>query len=125
MGQQTVIQMTGPQGETVVLGNTVVAKNAAFQPGQRPGNGIDISMPYAATLPQKIAMILQQGGPEALQQWRQLEQELRPFGVIQAGYFYKDLIDPIVSVYVPYSTVNPDGSPDLAAQNVNAELQTE
>jgi TonB-dependent receptor len=49
-----------------------------------------------------------------------LEQELRPFGVIQAGYFYKDLIDPIVSVYVPYSTVNPDGSPDLAAQNVNA-----
>jgi hypothetical protein len=61
MGQQTVIQMTGPQGETVVLGNTVVAKNAAFQPGQRPGNGIDISMPYAATLPQKIAMILQQG----------------------------------------------------------------
>jgi TonB-dependent receptor len=49
-----------------------------------------------------------------------LEQELRPFGVIQAGYFYKDLIDPIVSVYVPYTTVNPDGSPDLAAQNVNA-----
>ena len=61
MGQQTVIQMTGPQGETVSLGSTVVAKNAAFQPGQRPGNGIDISMPYAATLPQKIAMILQQG----------------------------------------------------------------
>jgi TonB-dependent receptor len=49
-----------------------------------------------------------------------LEQELRPFGVIQAGYFYKQLIDPIVSVYVPYTTVNPDGSPDLAAQNINA-----
>ena len=27
---------------------------------------------------QYAAMILQQGGPEALQQWRQLEQELRP-----------------------------------------------
>ena len=49
-----------------------------------------------------------------------LEQELRPFGVIQAGYFYKELIDPIISVYIPYSTINPDGSPDLAAQNVNA-----
>jgi hypothetical protein len=60
-GQQTFIAMTGPQGETVSLGNTVVAKNAAFQPGQRPANGIDISMPYAATLPQKLAMILQQG----------------------------------------------------------------
>ncbi len=49
-----------------------------------------------------------------------LEQELRPFGVIQAGYFYKQLSDPIVSVYVPYTTVNPDGSPDLAQQNINA-----
>jgi TonB-dependent receptor len=49
-----------------------------------------------------------------------LEQELRPFGVIQAGYFYKQLVDPIVAVYVPYTTVNPDGSPDLAAQNINA-----
>jgi TonB-dependent receptor len=49
-----------------------------------------------------------------------LEQELRPFGVIQAGYFYKQLVDPIVSVYVPYTTINPDGSPDLAAQNINA-----
>jgi TonB-dependent receptor len=27
-----------------------------------------------------------------------LEQELRPFGVIQAGYFYKQLTDPIVSI---------------------------
>jgi len=49
-----------------------------------------------------------------------LEQELRPFGVIQAGYFYKQLIDPIVSVFTPYATVNPDGSPDLAQQNINA-----
>lgn len=27
---------------------------------------------------QYAAMVLQQGGPEALQQWKQLEQELRP-----------------------------------------------
>jgi hypothetical protein len=59
-GEQTVIQMTGPQGVTLSLGTTVVAQNAAFQPGQRPANGIDLSMPYSATLPQKLAMILQQ-----------------------------------------------------------------
>jgi hypothetical protein len=60
-GEQTVIQMTGPQGETVSLGDTMVARNAAFQPGQRAANGVDLSMPYAAPLPQKLAMILQQG----------------------------------------------------------------
>ncbi len=49
-----------------------------------------------------------------------VEQELRPFGVIQTGYFYKQLYDPIVSVYVPYTTINPDGSPDLAQQDQNA-----
>ncbi len=59
-GEQTVIQMSGPQGVTVSLGTTVVAKNAAFQPGQRASNGIDLSMPYAATLPQKLGMVMQQ-----------------------------------------------------------------
>jgi hypothetical protein len=59
-GTQTVIQMTGPTGETVSLGNTVVAKNAAFQLGEHSANGINLSMPYSATLPQKFTMILQQ-----------------------------------------------------------------
>jgi hypothetical protein len=58
-GQQTVIQMTGPDGETLSLGNTFVAQNAAFKPGQRMANGIDLSMPYAATLAQKLTMIIQ------------------------------------------------------------------
>jgi TonB-dependent receptor len=49
-----------------------------------------------------------------------LEQELRPFGVVQTGYFYKQLYDPIISVYIPYSTDNPDGFPDLAQQDQNA-----
>ncbi len=53
-----------------------------------------------------------------------LEQELRPFGVIQAGYFYKQLTDPIVAVYVPYTSINPDNYPDLAAQNQNANNAT-
>ncbi len=57
----TFIQMTGPQGETVSLGNTIVAKNAAFQPGQRGASGIDLSMPYTAPLAQKLTMLYQQG----------------------------------------------------------------
>lgn len=59
-GQETVIGMTGPQGETVFLGNTIVARNGAFQLGQRASNGIDFSMPYAAPLTQKLNMIIQQ-----------------------------------------------------------------
>lgn len=58
---QTVIQMAGPSNESVSLGNTVIARNAAFQLGEKTSNGIDISMPYTATLPQKFTMVLQQG----------------------------------------------------------------
>ncbi|MGD0891611.1 MAG: TonB-dependent receptor [Terracidiphilus sp.] len=53
-----------------------------------------------------------------------LEQQLKPFGLIQAGYFYKQLTNPIVTDYTPYGTAtsDPDGDgyPDVAAQNVNA-----
>jgi hypothetical protein len=59
-GQETVIVMTGPQGETLSLGNTVIAKNAPFQLGQRGSNGVDLTMPYTAPLQQKLIMILQQ-----------------------------------------------------------------
>ncbi len=58
---QTVIHMTGPQGETVFLGNTMVAKNAAFQLGQKGPNGSDLSMPYTAPLAEKFAAIIEQG----------------------------------------------------------------
>jgi hypothetical protein len=64
-GVQTVIQMTGPGGETVSLGNTVIAKNAAFQLGEHAAGGIDLSMPYSATLGQKFTMILQQSAAAA------------------------------------------------------------
>jgi hypothetical protein len=56
---RTFILMKGPQGEIVSLGAITVARNAAFQPAFSPANGIDISMPYAAPLPQKLAMVLQ------------------------------------------------------------------
>jgi len=52
-----------------------------------------------------------------------LEQELKPFGLIQAGYFYKQLTNPIVSAYIPYAGTDPDGDgyPDVAQQNENAK----
>jgi hypothetical protein len=60
-GANTVIRMSGPQGVSVSLGNTYIARNAAFQPGQRSANGIDLSMPYAASLAQKLTMIVKDG----------------------------------------------------------------
>jgi len=57
-----------------------------------------------------------------------LEQELRPFGIIQAGYFYKQLYDPIVSTYTSCGIAgslcnlpgNDPGDVDEASQNINA-----
>jgi hypothetical protein len=60
-GANTVIRMTGPQGVSVSLGNTFIARNAAFQAGQRSANGVDLSMPYAASLAQKLTMLVEQG----------------------------------------------------------------
>lgn len=59
-GAETVIQMTGPKGEVIFLGKTMIARNGAFQLGQRPSGGVDLSMPYAANLGQKLTMILEQ-----------------------------------------------------------------
>jgi hypothetical protein len=60
-GSQTVITLTGPQGETIALGRTFVARNAAFQAGQKGAGGADLSMPYTAPLTQKLIMVYQQG----------------------------------------------------------------
>lgn len=64
-GANTVIQMTNPQGVALSLGNTVIARNGAFQPGQKPANGVDLTMPYTATLAQKLTMMLQQSAAAA------------------------------------------------------------
>lgn len=57
----TEITLTGPQGETVSLGYTVIAHNGAFQAGQKGPAPAAISMPYSASLAQKLTMIGQQG----------------------------------------------------------------
>jgi hypothetical protein len=94
-GAQTVIQMSGPQGVTVSLGTTVIAKNGAFQAGQKPANGIDLAMPYTATLAQKLTMILQQASASAGQAVPQVTIDSStplqlPAAVGQCGRFVAD-----------------------------------
>ena len=60
-GSQTVITLTGPQGESIALGRTFIARNAAFQAGQKGAGGTDLSMPYSTPLTQKLIMVYQQG----------------------------------------------------------------
>ncbi len=60
-GGQTVIQMTGPNGEAISLGQTFVVQNAPFQLGQQSSNGVDLSMPNSASLADKFTMLEQWG----------------------------------------------------------------
>ncbi len=60
-GSQTTISLTGPQGETIYLGRVIIARNGAFQRGQKPAAPADLSMPFNAPLTQKLVMIYQQG----------------------------------------------------------------
>jgi hypothetical protein len=56
-GTLTDIVMTGPHGETIFLGRTMVAENGAFGPS--PGAGVDLSMPHSADLAAKLTMMFQ------------------------------------------------------------------
>jgi hypothetical protein len=60
-GAETVVVLSGPQGEAISLGLTFVVRNAAFQPGQPASGGIDLSMPNSASLSQKFTMLEQHG----------------------------------------------------------------
>ena len=59
-GANAVIQMSGPQGEAISLGNTLYVRNGPFQAGQQASGLISMSMPYQATLNQKYVMVWQQ-----------------------------------------------------------------
>jgi len=58
--KDTFIELTGPKGETIFLGDTFVAHDGAFKLGQRGTAGIDLTMPHSATLAQKLTMIVDQ-----------------------------------------------------------------
>jgi hypothetical protein len=57
---QTNIELTGPQGEVIDLGEGIIAHNGAFQLGQTGPDGSNMSMPYSAKLSDKLTMVLQQ-----------------------------------------------------------------
>jgi hypothetical protein len=63
-GQYGVIQMSGPRGESISLGNGVFVMNGQFQAGRRSNGPISMTMPYQATLAQKYAMVWQQAAAE-------------------------------------------------------------
>ena len=54
---ETVIDLTGPNGESISLGNTFIARNAQYQNAKV--QGADLNMPYQANLEQKFTMIFQ------------------------------------------------------------------
>lgn len=58
-GAETVIQMSGPNGESINLGSTFIVRNAPLQLGQQPSNGVDLSMPNSASIDQKFTMLEQ------------------------------------------------------------------
>jgi hypothetical protein len=60
-GSESTATVTGPQGESIILGRVYIAHNSSFQPGQKPGGPADLSMPYPTPLGQKLIMIYEQG----------------------------------------------------------------
>jgi F0F1-type ATP synthase membrane subunit c/vacuolar-type H+-ATPase subunit K len=59
-GGAGMIVMSGPEGETITLGQIVLAHDGAFQVGQKGPDGAAIVMPNSATLSNKLLMIFQQ-----------------------------------------------------------------
>lgn len=58
-GEQSFIQMAGPQGESIYLGVAFIAKSGAFQMKQKGPAGANLIMPSTAKLTDKLTMILQ------------------------------------------------------------------
>ncbi len=54
------IVMAGTQGETITLGQLIVAQNGPFRAGQTEPSGIALTMPSSAKLSDKLTMIFEQ-----------------------------------------------------------------
>jgi hypothetical protein len=59
-GAYGVIQMSGPNGEAISLGNTLFVRNGSYQPGQKASGLIAMTLPYQATITQKVEAVWQQ-----------------------------------------------------------------
>jgi hypothetical protein len=56
-----VIQMSGPNGEAISLGNVLFVRNGTYQPGQHSSGLIAMTLPYQATITQKAEAVWQMG----------------------------------------------------------------
>ena len=56
----TNIELSGPQGEFIGLGEGFIAHDGPFQLGQTGPDGSNMTMPYSAKLTDKLTMVLQQ-----------------------------------------------------------------
>src|SRR5271165_6664470 len=59
-GASGMIVLSGPQGETITLGQIILAHDGPFQVGQKGPDGAVITMPNSAKLSDKLLMIFQQ-----------------------------------------------------------------
>lgn len=64
-GQYGVVQMSGPQGENISLGNGLFIRNAPYQPGQKPMGPITLSIPYQTPLTQKFGIVWKEAAAAA------------------------------------------------------------
>jgi hypothetical protein len=55
-----MIAMSGPQGESITVGQIIVAHDGPFQAGQKGPDGAAMTMPSSAKLSDKLVMIFQQ-----------------------------------------------------------------
>jgi len=60
-GAYGVIQMSGPNGEAISLGNTLFVRNGSYQPGQKASGLIAMTLPNQATITQKVEAVWQMG----------------------------------------------------------------
>ena len=56
-----IIQMSGPNGEAISLGNTLFVRNGPYQPGQKTSGLIAMTLPNQATITQKVEAVWQMG----------------------------------------------------------------
>ena len=63
--QYGIIQMSGPNGEAISLGNTIFVRNGPYQPGQQASGLISMTLPNQATITQKVEAVWQQAAAAA------------------------------------------------------------
>jgi hypothetical protein len=67
LGANGVIQIAGPQGESISMGNTLFVRDGQFQIGEQYQGDVAMAMPYQAKLEEKYSMLWQEAASIASQ----------------------------------------------------------